>query len=155
LGASSCRRGCVTAQEDVPLVWAKIGTDLALGALYCQFAVPGVGPTKRGPVLEEQHLATIISKLGLASNRFWDLVVLGDFNLDPTRAADAGYYLRDLLRRWLSFASQHGLQWAPTGPTFRSDGAFGGAHCKSTIDLAFSRCRDAVEAYRTRPRPLG
>ena len=130
---------------DIPAVWAKVNKT-TIGAVYRQFTSKS-GSGETGPAFERRQLDEILHQISEASNQAGsNLIVAGDFNLDPTRRGDTSYYQNSLLNTFLEATDEHGLQWVRTGPTFKSDGKFDGQHRVSTIDLVFGRTMRPLQA---------
>ena len=143
------RKGLYATQlptpQDVPLVAVKV-KDTAIISVYRQFSLISRSGTTRGSAFESEQMDIIESNIRTISAEYKTMFVLGDLNLDPNRQEEELYYKRVLLERWTNLMEELGLQWAPTGPTFKSYGLFNGNHILSTLDLVYSRSNREVVA---------
>ncbi len=131
----------IKTPQDLPIVIIHLAAFTLVG-LYRQFALPGgvVNSTIRGTTFEAGQLALIAEQISKASDDAarHSLIVTGDINLDIARQEDPTYR-RELLKEWRELMNEHGLTWLKTGPTFTSDGTFGGTHRESTLDVFYTR----------------
>ena len=126
--------------QDVPSVWVKLG-NLVVGGLYRQFGTITDRGTLRGLLQERSQLSSLKTHIQAASEEAQDIVILGDLNLDPSRANEPTYYRAALLREWCKIVDPLGITWAPTPPTFVSDHTVDGKKKTSTIDVIYSRTK--------------
>ena len=133
------------AVADLPAVIARVGRAVIIG-IYRQFALPGKGTTLRGLPFEHDQLEALEGLVREASDQHKEIFILGDLNLDLSRKEDNTYYRRPFLQRWCDFLEEHGIEWAYTGHTFKSDGIFNGNHRTATLDHIYYRSSADVDA---------
>ena len=130
---------------DIPVIAARIG-DVAVIGLYRAFTLITKSGTIRGEPFEAEQISVIEQVVRSISERFKEVYLVGDFNLDILRLEDEEfYYRRQLLDRWMSFTNEMGLTLHKTGHTFKSYGLFNGKHKLSALDHVYTRSARAVD----------
>ena len=119
-------------------VWVRLtirGRPLIFGGIYRQWSVISS---------EREDLDSIINHCGSAVAAARHVLVMGDFNLDPSRSKDTRYTKLSLLMQLMTGMESVGLTLAgPTAPTFRSHGTFNGSRRTSLLDLVYTAGLDA------------
>ena len=119
---------------DFPSIWVRlVGINIVVGAIYRQFSHKG----ERGLACQREQIKTLldqVEELAAAGN----LVILGDFNLDHSRASDKNYDRKQVLQDWQEGLATSSLTYHPTTDTWHSYGTFGEDNRASAIDHVYT-----------------
>ena len=131
----------VDSSANSPAIWLQLAPSSPSGCP--PLVVGGVYRPWVGLAAERVQLDCLLSQAATISSTHKRIILLGDFNLDPTRLNNSDYGRAALARTLTDSLANAGYFLHPTSPTWYSHGQYNGKRRTSTIDLVFTAGLDA------------